>query len=305
MIVYSLLNTINGKRYVGITTRTVMRRVHNHMSSKSVIGLALIKYGKASFKMEVIDHADTVSELSEKEQYWIKYFNCTVPLGYNMTSGGTSGFKPSEELSRKLSAAKMGHPPTVFPEDLIGRRFGRLVAIRLLPNPPARWLCLCDCGNEHDVAATMLKNGNTKSCGCLRREITSLRGCKYGESQKGNYLYVTWMAIRARHGDMVCLEWRESYLKFASDMGEKPQGTSICRRNRTKHFSPDNCYWGTRQELAATGSRTLRLEAEGKIQSQEEWRRELRINPRRILKSRKDGTPFHIFVEAIRAERRA
>jgi 5-methylcytosine-specific restriction endonuclease McrA len=40
------------------------------------------------------------------------------------------------------------------------------------------WLCLCDCGNEVTVAGYCLRNGNTKSCGCLRKELVS-------ESHKG------------------------------------------------------------------------------------------------------------------------
>ena len=56
-------------------------------------------------------------------------------------------------------------------EDLTGRRFGRLVAIR----PTGRrasgsvvWECQCDCGRAVEVAASSLKNGGTKSCGCIR-----------------------------------------------------------------------------------------------------------------------------------------
>lgn len=33
------------------------------------------------------------------------------------------------------------------------------------------WECLCDCGNIVNVAGSALKNGNTKSCGCYKREM--------------------------------------------------------------------------------------------------------------------------------------
>lgn len=58
-------------------------------------------------------------------------------------------------------------------EDLRGQRFERLVAkeyVRIPNSRGASWLCQCDCGNEIVVKAYQLKNGNTKSCGCLRKE---------------------------------------------------------------------------------------------------------------------------------------
>lgn len=55
-------------------------------------------------------------------------------------------------------------------EDLTGRRFGRLVAMRRMEsrNGRTRWLCRCDCGNTCIVTAHELKGGKTKSCGCHR-----------------------------------------------------------------------------------------------------------------------------------------
>lgn len=65
-------------------------------------------------------------------------------------------------------------------EDLIGRKFERLTVIGraedyVSPSGKhvARWLCRCDCGNEKIVLGARLKNGGTKSCGCLSREISS------------------------------------------------------------------------------------------------------------------------------------
>ena len=33
---------------------------------------------------------------------------------------------------------------------------------------PAKWHCICDCGNEVDVLAHRLKSGTTQSCGCIK-----------------------------------------------------------------------------------------------------------------------------------------
>lgn len=68
------------------------------------------------------------------------------------------------------------------PLDVEGMRFGRLTAIRVVHEGDKRkWRCTCDCGNETSVIATNLMNGNTKSCGCLHKELSKFQpGCKCG-----------------------------------------------------------------------------------------------------------------------------
>ena len=64
--------------------------------------------------------------------------------------------------------------------DLTGQQFGRLTVIKRVANSAdghARWLCQCSC-EEHnliEVSSNVLKKGNTKSCGCLNREVASLK----------------------------------------------------------------------------------------------------------------------------------
>ena len=60
--------------------------------------------------------------------------------------------------------------------DLTGQRFGKLVVIKLSTPKGTKhhkWLCKCDCGNECTVSRDNLISGITKSCGCLRKEVTS------------------------------------------------------------------------------------------------------------------------------------
>ena len=59
--------------------------------------------------------------------------------------------------------------------DLTGQRFGRLVVIQRADNDKygkARWLCLCDCGNQKVILGGSLRKGSTKSCGCRERMST-------------------------------------------------------------------------------------------------------------------------------------
>lgn len=62
-------------------------------------------------------------------------------------------------------------------EDLTNRRFGLLLVIREADRigGQAAWLCKCDCERETIVRQAFLKNGNTRSCGCLRRKAKG--GC--------------------------------------------------------------------------------------------------------------------------------
>lgn len=57
--------------------------------------------------------------------------------------------------------------------DLTGKRFGRLVALRRVSQKGerVRWSCKCDCGNKTTVYATYLQTGDTRSCGCLKKEL--------------------------------------------------------------------------------------------------------------------------------------
>lgn len=59
----------------------------------------------------------------------------------------------------------------------IGNRYGRWTVIRQVKKDEggtAKWLCRCDCGTEQAVNGTDLRNGHSKSCGCLARELNSL-----------------------------------------------------------------------------------------------------------------------------------
>jgi hypothetical protein len=69
--------------------------------------------------------------------------------------------------------------------NLTEQRFGRLVVLFRDTNKVSKngrqivmWRCICDCGNEISVSGDSLRNGNTKSCGCLQTETRSVNGKK-------------------------------------------------------------------------------------------------------------------------------
>lgn len=58
--------------------------------------------------------------------------------------------------------------------DMTGRKFNRLKVIELdrVENGKTYWKCECDCKNIAVVEGNKLRNGHTKSCGCLSREVS-------------------------------------------------------------------------------------------------------------------------------------
>lgn len=56
----------------------------------------------------------------------------------------------------------------------VGNRHGRLTVIRRAGKSKggqAVWLCRCDCGSETVVNGVYLRSGDTRSCGCLKRQL--------------------------------------------------------------------------------------------------------------------------------------
>jgi len=115
VFVYKYTNEINGKVYVGITTRTVEIRHKEHLkkiNDNYVFHRALKKYGANNFKLEVLRECKDLDELKVVEMFYIKelssFINAENSNGYNMTFGGegTVGFKHSVKTRLNFSIAK-------------------------------------------------------------------------------------------------------------------------------------------------------------------------------------------------------
>jgi group I intron endonuclease len=114
MIIYKIENNINGKIYIGLTTKDLSKRIAGHIAeNKSYIQKALNKYGLQSFTVSVIDSAESREILCEKEKYWIQHYGCKAPNGYNLTDGGDGLINPSEIVRNRIAEAvrKLGKNP--------------------------------------------------------------------------------------------------------------------------------------------------------------------------------------------------
>lgn len=148
--------------------------------------------------------------------------------------------------------------------DLTGKRFGRLQVLMRSgsKNGSAMWLCRCDCGKTKVICGVELRSGETKSCGCLHREIASQTMTKHNGSHKER-LYRVWAAMLSRtrnpnatnykyyggRGIKVCEEWNdyEVFRDWALQNGYNPSAQygecTLDRINVDGNYCPTNCRW--------------------------------------------------------------
>lgn len=87
--IYLITNKINGKKYIGQTSRDLYTRFHEHCHEKkgnSKLHYAIQKYGWQNFKIEELEKVP-IEELDKKEKYWIEKLD-TKNNGYNILIGG-------------------------------------------------------------------------------------------------------------------------------------------------------------------------------------------------------------------------
>lgn len=192
-------------------------------------------------------------------------------------------------------------------EDLTGRRYGRLTVMyqagfRYKPSGQrnALWHCKCDCGNEKDIPANTLRNGRSKSCGCLNREEASKRALKHGGCVNGELegIYKTWQSMKKRcyekssnrykeygaRGIKICDEWKDysTFREWALKNGYK-KGLTIDRIDVNGNYCPENCRWATYKEQANNTRRNAYITAFGKTMTASQWEEETGIKQGTIL----------------------
>lgn len=190
--------------------------------------------------------------------------------------------------------------------DLAGTRYGRLTVVRLAPKdscpgPHTAWECRCDCGTLRFVVGPSLRNGLTKSCGCLRRETTAARCRTHGHTINRNSSreYKSWHHAKRRchdprspkyfayggRGITMFLEWRESFEAFLRDVGPCPPGHTIDRINNNGNYEPGNCRWATAREQGNNKRNNRRLLLNGESLTLADWSRRTGL-PSRLIQDR-------------------
>ena len=181
--------------------------------------------------------------------------------------------------------------------DLTGKRFGRLIVLKrngLAKDKCILWECQCDCGNITLVRGNNLKNGTTKSCGCLARELAIKNNTKHNMSN--TRFYNIWQCMKRRcydpkhecyhnyggRGIVICDEWLHDFKSFSdwALANGYNDNLSIDRIDNNKGYSPDNCRWATRLEQQTHTRNNIRVEYNGENHTLSKWSRIKNIKPR-------------------------
>jgi hypothetical protein len=163
--------------------------------------------------------------------------------------------------------------PTI---DLTGQRFGKLVAQHFISGDGKKaWHCICDCGNAGPILGANLRTGRAKSCGCTRKEnLRNGLGKKHG--MFGSRTYKSWQSMIERCNDKnnpsyaryggagitVCERWK-NFEFFMVDMGIRPDGMTLDRKDNSKGYSPENCRWATYAQQANNRSNNRKVHYQG------------------------------------------
>lgn len=158
--------------------------------------------------------------------------------------------------------------PTPF-RDKTGKVFGFWIVIEFAgrtKHEAQLWKCQCVCGNYKNVLSRSLANGNSKSCGCKRYQLTAEKNTDHGMA--GSRTYKSWHAMMQRcegkgghqsypdRGIGLCDEWKK-FENFFADMGIRPAGKTLDRIDNTKGYSPGNCQWASAKDQANNKHNTV------------------------------------------------
>lgn len=133
-----------------------------------MMGKRIDMVGQKIGRLTVVE-LDTEKTAQLKSAFWF----CKCECGNIKSINGSklrSGITKSCGCLRKEQAGKN------TAKNLVGQTFGRLKVLKDTGervNNRIIWLCQCECGNIHKVSTNDLTSGNTSSCGCLHKEITS------------------------------------------------------------------------------------------------------------------------------------
>ena len=170
-------------------------------------------------------------------------------------------------------------------------RFGRLTArtpTQLRSGGKVVWECLCDCGTLCTAASNHLSDGRRVSCGCAKLAGHQLiaKTPRHGHyvGNKPSPTYVSWSSMNSRcnnlnvpdfhryggRGISICDRWKDFAL-FLEDMGERPLGTSLDRKDVNGNYLQDNCTWSTPAQQSRNTRTNRWLCAFGKRQVLKDW----------------------------------
>lgn len=132
---------------------------------------------------------------------------------------------------------------------------------------------------------------------CLRARTSARRGKRprtfYVEhGHTGTPTYRVWCQMRARclnprcdsykhygaRGITICDRWLEDFPAFLSDMGKKPAGLTLDRKDNDGPYSPENCRWATYAQQNRNNRRNRLVTYQGRTMCVRDWAKELGLS---------------------------
>lgn len=187
--------------------------------------------------------------------------------------------------------------------NMTGLTYGHFCVIERAGRTPrglALWLCKCVCGNELAIEGAKLRSGHTTSCGCMKGKANRTHG------MRGTPTHNSWCAMKQRcnypkndqyadyggRGIRVCDRWNKSFEAFLADMGERPEGMTIERKDTNGNYEPGNCRWATMPEQQRNRRSTILVERGGITKCVKDWCDDLCLNVDRVYgRIRRGATP--------------
>lgn len=180
-------------------------------------------------------------------------------------------------------------------QNLTGKHFGRLHVVSLFGHFKSNnnksiffWTCRCNCGQTVNVRGHSLKSGVTKSCGCLKREVTS----RVGQSQAVHGMTHTpefhaWTAMKSRcsnpndpgwvnyggRGISVDSVWINSFESFYKHIGPRPSPCHSVDRypDNNGNYKPGNVRWATMKQQKRNTRANYLITHNGETLCSQEW----------------------------------
>ena len=111
--IYKIVNTVDGKIYIGKTTTSLYKRMKGHLAVAkrprtytSYLYNAINYYGQEAFRIELVEEC-SLDQIDERERYWIqKLHSQDHTIGYNIQEGGKGGAVRSEEYVPSVNQLK-------------------------------------------------------------------------------------------------------------------------------------------------------------------------------------------------------
>lgn len=183
-------------------------------------------------------------------------------------------------------------------KDLSNQKFGRLTAIKIVGKNKSgsrKWLCICDCGNETVVEQYRLSSGQTKSCGCLKKENKYVHGLSRSRINKiyrliKNRCYNKNSSSFKDYGGRgitICKEWVDkengfkNFYEWSMNNGYSEELT-IDRIDVNGNYEPSNCRWVDRKTQQNNTRRNDYIEYNGEVHTLSEWAEIININKKTL-----------------------